>query len=412
MSWWRLPRRVPLRLRVFFRGMFLLLMLATTVLALSVLQDEKERARHGYAESLKKTESQIAARLRHPTGQLALLNPLAADRPAQPVHPVVLPFAGLDFDDRNKARQAVEMAGCGLQYPDGSTLCAAVGSNPYVGGFVYLVAAFVAGDLVAHESGDLDLADVHRAVVEVDFRGRQSLWVAPFERSRDGRGRLTGYAGEPPLPKGVRPVRDFRGWLWQEPLCIDTLADTPGCARRTFVSIRLPVAVFQEVLDGRRPQWPPPDLGQMSIRLRLLAPGGGAPVFDSDAPGASLPFSLAELRELLRPGERLTVRRSGAADNLFALAGAGDAGERAAPWVDRLIRALPVAQADQPPRERALVDTALGRYELELPAIFPRWIEASPPWRRAWRGLSARCCWPLDLSGWRWNCASSAALPC
>jgi signal transduction histidine kinase len=374
MSSWRLPARVPFRLRLVFRGAFLLLVVATLGLALSVLQDEKERGRRGYAETLKKTESQIAARLRHPTGQLALLNPVAAAGRAQPVHPLVLPFAALDFDDRNKARQAVEMAGCGLQYPDGATLCAAVGANPYAGGFVYLVASLAAGELVAHESGDLELTDVHRALVDVDYRGKPSRWVAPYERSGDGRGRLTGYAGDAPLAKGVRPVRDFRGWLWQEGRCIDpasapdgaTAGEPAECMRRTFLSIRLPLAVFQERLGARPPQWPPPDLDRMTVRLRLLAPGGAQPVFDSDTPGAAMPFSLSELRGLLRPGERLTVRRAGADSPLFALEGPDAGDEHVSPWVERLIRNLPAQGFDAPPREHARVDTSLGRFDLEI----------------------------------------------
>ena len=92
---WRLPGRVPLRLRVFFRGMFALLALAIIALALSVLQGEKQRSHEVYAQGLKKSQAQIAARLRHPAGQLALMNPAAADRPAQPVRPLVLPFAAL-----------------------------------------------------------------------------------------------------------------------------------------------------------------------------------------------------------------------------------------------------------------------------------------------------------------------------
>jgi len=366
MRSWRLAGRLPLRLRFFFRGMFLLLVLATLALALSVLQDEKERARRGYAEALRKTEAQIAARLRHPTGQLALLNPAAADRAAQPVHPLVLPFAALDFDDRNKARQAVEMTGCGLQYPDGATFCAAVGANPYAGGFVYLVAAFAAGDLVAHDSGDLQLDDVHRAAVDVDYRGVHSRWIAPYEKSRDGRGRLTGYLGAAPLARGVRPVRDFRGWLWQEGRCLAPADTAPDCPRRTFVSIRLPVAVFQQALVARQPQWPPGDLERMTVRLRLLAPAGAAPVFDSDAPGAALPFTLTELRELLRPGERLSVRQAGAATPLFELAGADTGDGPVSPWVAHLIRALPAAADEAPLRAAALVDTSLGRYELAL----------------------------------------------
>jgi signal transduction histidine kinase len=282
------------------------------------------------------------------------------------VHPLVLPFGALDFDDRNKARQAVEMTGCGLQYPDGATFCAAVGANPYAGGFVYLVASLATGELVAHESGDLELADVHRALVDVDYRGAQSRWIAPYERSRDGRGRLTGYAGDAPLAKGVRPVRDFRGWLWQEGRCIDPAGERPDCARRTFVSIRLPLAVFQDELGARHPQWPPPDLGRMAIRLRLLAPGGAAPLFDSDAHGATMPFSLAELRDLLRPGERLSVRRVGADAPLFALQGPDAGDEHVAPWMERLIQQLPAQGFDAPVRETARIDTSLGRFELEL----------------------------------------------
>jgi signal transduction histidine kinase len=363
---WRLAGRVPFRLRVVFRGGFLLLVAATLGLALSVLQDEKVRGGRVYAEAVAKTESQIVARLRHPTGQLALLNPVAADRPAQPIHPLVLPFGALDFDDRNKARQAVEMAGCGLQYPDGATFCAAVGANPYAGGFVYLVANLRAGELVAHESGDLELADVHRAVVDVNYRGSQSRWIAPFEKSRDGRGRLTGYTGDAPLARGVRPVRDFRGWLWQEGRCIDSSSEAPGCLRRTFVSIRLPLSVFQDELGARRPEWPPSDLDRMTVRLRLLGPASAAPVFDSDTPGATMPFSIAELRELLRSGERLTVRRAGAAVPLFVLEGPAAGDDRIAPWVDRLIQALPAAGLQAPLSEHALVDTSLGRFELEL----------------------------------------------
>jgi signal transduction histidine kinase len=209
-------------------------------------------------------------------------------------------------------------------------------------------------------------------MVDVDYRGTQSRWIAPYERSGDGRGRLTGYAGDAPLAKGVRPVRDFRGWLWQEGRCIDpafalraSAGEPPACARRTFVSIRLPLAVLQQELGARSPQWPPPDLDRMTVRLRLLAPGSAQPVFDSDAPGATMPFTLADVRDLLRPGERLTVRRAGADVPLFAVQGP-DADEPAAPWVDALIRKLPAQGFDSPLRERARIDTSLGRFELEI----------------------------------------------
>ncbi len=364
---WPLPVRVPLRLRVLFRGLFALLALALVALALSVLQDEKQRSHNVYAEGLRKSQAQIAARLRHPAGQLALLNPAAADRPAQPVHPLLLPFAALDFDDRAKALQAVEMAGCALQYPDGATLCAAVGHNPYAGGFVYLVATLAAGELTPHASGDLELTGVHRAVVDLDYRGQASRWTAPYELSPDGRsGRLTGYAGEAPLAFGARPVRDFRGWLWQEGRCLEPAAEPPACTRRTFVSVRLPVEVFRDALQARNPQWPPPDLDRMAIRLRLLAPEDAPPLFDSAAPGATLPFSMQELRSLLLPGERLTVQRAGGAKPLFTLDGKAASDEPIAPWVAQLIRRLPVEGFDRPLQAREVVDSALGRHEITL----------------------------------------------
>ena len=81
MSWreraaaWRWPGIAFFRLRLFFRGVFLLLALATIAIALSVLQDEKELSHRSYRQGFAKTMGQVAAQLRHPAGQLALLNP-------------------------------------------------------------------------------------------------------------------------------------------------------------------------------------------------------------------------------------------------------------------------------------------------------------------------------------------------
>ena len=366
MMRWRLPVRVPLRLRVFFRAIFALLAFATVVLAVSVLKDEKHRSLRLYADGLKKSQAQIAARLRHPAGQLALFNPNAADRQAQPVHPLVLPFAALDFDDRVKAQQAVETAGCSLQYPDGASLCVAIGSNPYAGGFVYLIASLSAGELVAHNSGDLELTGVHRAIVDVDYRGQTMRWTAPYELSSDGRGRLTGYAGDAPLAVGSRPVRDFRGWLWQEGRCLNPAEELPACLRRSYLSIRLPIEVFRNALAARNPVWPPPDLDRMSVRLQLLSPDNAEPLFDSERPGATLPFSLAELQALLLPGEQLIVKREGSARTLFSLSGTQADDEPISPWMMRLIRRLPTDEFDAPLEAREVINTALGRYEIVL----------------------------------------------
>ena len=366
--------RVPFRLRVFFRSAFALLALATLGLALSVLQDEKERSHRVYADSLRQNQAQIAARLRHPTGQLMLLNPGLAERATTPVAPLVLPFAAIDFDDRSKAQQAVEMAGCALQYPDGATLCAAVGNNPFAGGFLYVVGSLASGPWVSHVSGELNLGLAHRANIEVSARGRTWRWTAPFEAAADNplRGRLTGFDGDQPLTGRSRPQRDFRGWLWQEPRCLKggvkdgEKADSEDCARQTFYSVRLPVQLFQEVLGAKPVVWPPHDLHQMVVRVKLLPAGDGPALFDSDAKGALRAFSVADLQTLLLPGEVLTVRREGSPQTLLRLTGAVASSDSPSPWIDALIRRLPVEGYDAPLQARETLTSSLGRYELEL----------------------------------------------
>ena len=404
-----LPARVPFRLRVFFRGTFLLLALATIALALAVLQDEKERSYRNYQDGFKKNQAQIAAKLRHPTGQLVLLNPNAYAGAVTPLRPVVLPFSALDFDDRNKAQQAVEMAGCLVQYPDAASMCVAVGNNPFAGGFIYAVGSFNSGALVPHTSGELDLRLAHRARITVDMRGEQFRWIAPFEITPDSanaanlgnvRGRLVGFVDNGPITPATRPLRDFRGWLWQDGRCVDasagapagsaTPADAATCTKRAFISVRLPIELFREAIFQKAPNaivWPPADLDQIKVRMEMLAPSiassqsdssvtaattstssDPAPLFDSNAGGATAPFSWSELAPLLLPGEKLRVRKLGAARNsadIVNLAGA-ESTEQLSPLIGQLIRRLEVEGYDAPITSQDVISTPLGRYELSL----------------------------------------------
>ncbi|OWQ88398.1 ATP-binding protein [Roseateles aquatilis] len=330
---------------------FLLLAAATLVLALTVLTDQKQRAYQRYAQGFRQSLAEIVLQLRHPSGQLALLNPGmgAGDRDGQA--PVLLPFAAIDFDDQNKAQRAIEMAGCGLRWPDGASLCAAVGANAYAGGFLYLVGSLESGPLIGREHGALDLAGVHRARVTLKLRGTTQTWVAPFEGtaapSGAQRGRLTGFVGEgPQLPGKARPVREFRGWLWREGPCGEA-ASGPDCARRTFYSIRLPVEAFQAALfEKRQPVWPPADLDQARVRVELLGPSpeGSAPpvLFDSARPGASLALSLDRIGAALQPGETLRIEKSGPRPQTIAERRGPELSERALPWLIHVIRRLPV----------------------------------------------------------------------
>ena len=383
-----LPTRVPFGLRVFFRGAFLLLALATLALALGVLQDEKERGLRNYQDGFKKNQAQIAAKLRHPTGQLVLLNPSAYERDITPLRPLVLPFSAIDFDDKYKAQQAVEMAGCLVQYPDAASLCVAVGNNPFAGGFIYAVGSFNSGALTAHVPGDLDVSQSHRARITVDMRGQTYRWLAPFEAMPERgdaanaggvKGRLVGFADTSSgssgnLSPASRPVRDFRGWLWQDGRCLDAVAAINGnalCSRRSFVSVRLPIELFRDAIYQKLPStvvWPPADLDLIKLRFELLAPGSDTALFDSNASGATAPFSWSELTPLLLPGEKLRVRKLGsttAAADIVALSGA-ESTEPASPLISRLIRNLQVEGYDAPITRQEVISTPLGRYEVVL----------------------------------------------
>ena len=375
IGWWR--NRVPFRLRAFFRGVFLLLACATVALALSVLREEKELSYRDYRNLFYKNAEQITARLRHPTGQLALLNPTAPRAPGASLRPLMLPFGAIDFDDRAKAQQAVEMAGCLVQYPAHAQLCVAVGNNALAGGFIYVVGAFASGELVGHAVGDLDLGAAHRLAIDVAMRGSTQRWIAPLEaatgRADAGvRGRLTGFDNDDPEHPSRRPDREFRGWLWQDGRCVESVAapgvDDAGCLRRSFFSVRLPIAVLREELYANpRMTWPPADLADVKVRVRVLPPGEAAPLFDSDRGGGAAPFHLSELAAQLLAGETLRIRKAGsAAGDVVSLVGAVDPNDRPSRLVDRIIRRLPVEGYDRPLESRQLVATPMGDFELNL----------------------------------------------
>ncbi|MBU1818066.1 MAG: HAMP domain-containing histidine kinase [Gammaproteobacteria bacterium] len=369
------------RLRILVRSVFVLLALATLALSVVLLKEEKERAWQSYQRGFERSQSEVMARLRHPSGQLALLNAAYRGHSATPLAPLLLPYSAIDFDDQNKAQQAVEMAGCSVQYPNGASVCAAIGNNPYAGGFIYLVGSFYAGKLIARERGVRALDSVHRARISLDMRGTTSHWVAPFEAlapqgTVSTRGRLTGFVdnGTDTLDARARPVRDFRGWLWQNGQCRDLTGSPPDCQRRTFYSIRLPVELFREALFQKQPLvWPPKDLGAMRLRVEMLAPGTTPPLFDSNTPGAQPAASLAEVARTLLAGERVQIRKLGASDpEAITLKGADVQAGPSAPWLIRLISWLPLdapgaasdGKAKDVPAGLDILDTSTGNYAI------------------------------------------------
>ncbi|SEL30024.1 Signal transduction histidine kinase [Roseateles sp. YR242] len=356
---------------------FLLLALATIGLVLTVLKDQKQRSYQRYAQGFRQSLSEIVLQLRHPSGQLALLNPEMGTGDAQGQAPVMLPFSAIDFDDQNKAQRAVEMAGCGLRWPDGASLCVAIGSNAFAGSFVYVVGGLDLPLLQGRVRGALDIHTVHRARVTLALRGQSQTWIAPFEATGNAgagpqRGRLAGFVETGPgaeLERKSRPVREFRGWLWRD--------DASG---RGFYAIRLPVESWREALFKRSlPIWPPEDLGRTRVRVELLGPSADssapAPVlFDSARPGASLALSLDRLGAGLQPGETLRIDKLPTAQlatpQTIAERRGPELSEQALPWLIPLIRRLPVEGVGEDQgrwlNAHDVVTTPSGRYQLTL----------------------------------------------
>ncbi|MFZ6769137.1 sensor histidine kinase [Undibacterium sp. Di26W] len=366
------------RLRILFRGVFLLLAMATVGLALSVLQQEKQLSYNNYQSNFNKTRLQISATLRHPAGQLALLNPPADKQPAS-LRPLLLPYSAIDFDDQNKVQQAIAMSGCLVQYGNNGALCSGIGNNPWAGGFIYVAGNFNSTQLVSHKRGNDSLSQAHRLKVSVSLRGQTYRWIAPFEeevapaRQNQGvRGRWTGFNESEANKPNARPVRDFRGWAWQQAICNQADQDDKdaNCQKNTFFSLRLPIPVLQEALfEKKRPVWPPQDLDKMEVSLAVLPPDSDIALLDSKNAPTATPFSLRDLQGNLLPGETLRIRKrdvQDSKDDLVNLTGAVEQSDESWNIITRLIRRLPVDEYDIPLESRETINTPLANYEVLL----------------------------------------------
>ncbi len=364
-EWW-----ASFRLRLLLRGAFIALVLAIVAMAGALLREEKQRSHDHYRDSASKTLEQISARLRHPAGQLALLNPQRAVQ-ASAGQPLMLPFAALDFDDQHKVRNAVDMAGCLAPGAQGTGLCVAIGNNPWGGAYIYTVASLRAPALQPHTLGDERLEAAHRLRVSLHTPRGLTQWIAPYEVPQTQtptarHGRFTGYTPRPEGNyRGARPVRDFRAWVWQDGACDGTEAPAEvACSSATFVSLRLPVEAFRDALfSGQRPVWPPADLAQYRVRLELLAPGDETPVYDSDSESTQGPWALGALQALLLPGEQLRISHQGRSVAELQAPTRGNAPQA---LLGRLVRWLPVQREAGPVRLHDEVRTAQGSYDLEL----------------------------------------------
>ena len=385
----KLPFLDAFRLRILFRGAFLLLIAATLYLAMFILQQEKQLAYHNYQQNFLKTKQQIIATLRHPNGQLALLNPNINGNNS----PVLLPFASVDFDDQNKVQQAMNMAGCMEQYKNGNELCVGVGNNPWAGGFIYVVGQFSEADLVSHTPGELAFNGSHRVAINVSLRGNTYSWLAPFEETSSKafkntnigvQGRLTGFNAadvvDGTVGVEVRPNKEFRGWLWQNAYCQETDIEPTsiGCKKRSYFSVRLPIQVLQDDLFASkqaknvRPVWPPADLSSIKVAVKVLAPPmdysiSDTKLFDSNDAIETPRFALQDLKPLLLAGETLTISSNNTQQKNI-ITGLQEDTQKTSALLTTLIEWLPVDQdySTKTMQTSAQISTETDTFDLSL----------------------------------------------
>jgi signal transduction histidine kinase len=370
-----LQRLASFRLRLLFRGAFLVLLAIGAATLYYVLREEKQLSYDDYQYGFQKNIAQITTRLRHPTGQLALLNPPHPHGDDNAVHPVLLPYAAIDFDDQAKVRQAIEMTGCLAQYVNDGALCVAIGNSAWAGGFIYIAGFFNSGNLTPHTPGVKEFDGADRVHVSVAIRGETERFIAPFELVKAGpashtgqRGALTGFTEDERGEHGGRPDRDFRGWIWQSDACLDgSRAD--GCLRRAFFSLRVPVEVLRlELYQNQHVVWPPADFDQIAVSVKALAADTGASLFDSSSPRLVSPFELTDLTPLLLPGETLTITKIATPRVAPLLELHGEEVPRDLVWtpIGRLIEKLPVKGYDRPLEASETISTPSGGYLVAL----------------------------------------------
>jgi signal transduction histidine kinase len=343
----RLPAAAFLR-RTLLRLVFVVLLAASAALVLQLLTDEKFRLQRAYEAGFRGQLDVIAERLRHPSGELVLLN---LDRPADDANgsvPLRLPVGAIDFDDAYKAERAVEMTGCALRLPDGAEWCPAVGRRASAGAFVYAVVRLPMAPVIGRVPGQTELEGVHRVRVVLQHGGVVQRWLAPLELIEPGRGQLAGFqTADDRLETRARPDREFRGWLWQDRACAAPAEAPDTCLRAMLLSLRIPVDGWREAARAGA-AWPPPDLGSLRLRLQVLGPDSSrAVLFDSGQAGVQGTL-LAAFANDLRRGETLTVLR--ADKPLARLRGTGgtDAVAPAYPWLTWLVRRLPGVRLEGP----------------------------------------------------------------
>ena len=360
------PPLASYRLRILFRGVFLLLAVATIALAIVLLQDEKERSYSNHERELRKSHADILAQLRQPAGMLGLLNP--GPYRTAPTQPLVLPFAALDFKDINAVFQAADQAGCYVRYAGDSRLCVGVGAAAKSAGYLYVVGSFRESELVTYDPATPDPQAAHRLVVRVETNGQGQAWTVRIDRlsppdESPVRGRLAAFDTADPAA-GARPLRDFVGSLWQAGGCAGPGA-LPDCERRVFYAMKLPVKAWRERPAKMRAGWPPADLHRAGVDVTVYAPSGEVR-FDSRSAAAQAPAALGLAQQTLREGETLTIARQDLPEPAVHISGPQAGGGQGSPLLLRLVSGLPVKS---PPRMIELSDTLAtpaGSYEVRL----------------------------------------------
>jgi hypothetical protein len=289
------------------RTSFLLLALVVVLMTVTVLQEEKQRSFNNYQAGLEKTKEQIVARLHHPSGQLALLNPAGMPLRIGGRTAVVLPSRASISTTRTRSQRHRDGRLPG-PLPRPWQPLRRHRQQP-LGRRLHLRRRHLRQRAAAcppHRRRSTSTARIGCASRSACAAIRPGAGSLPSKRSGAAavagegvRGRFTGYRRTPGRNyTGARPQREFRGWVWQRGRCLDVA----GRSRELPAQVLLLAAPADRkparrlFLQPGKPTWPPPDLDQYRVQVEVLPPGDGPPRFDSDQAGREPPpFALDDL---------------------------------------------------------------------------------------------------------------------
>lgn len=313
------------KIRVEVAVTFVLLALLTWAVVAASLYSATKNFRDNYYRNLEQRLEVADNILLSTAGEIALLNLNGESAPI--FSPYVLDVSAIDVQNPRKAFDSAAQSGCLVSFGN-SELCAALGNQPNVGSYLYIVGWIDADDIAVHNTGD-PVWISHQIKVHTKIRGEESTWLIVFQDDPKRRmSRLgtspaqvdlyaTGYRQTPDgsLANQGRDEKELKGRL--NYASNSSICKKSPCTRRWQFSFRVPVDAFRAESLIPEGLWPPKDFKSLRVDVQIIAPAKNnekpSILLDSNNPLATRKYSMnteigarfkEEYLQLFKAGDR------------------------------------------------------------------------------------------------------------